>query len=128
MRNGATPARVYLCDDVPELRRLLRDALEEDPRLRVIGEAGDAITGIREIAELEPHVVILDLSMPGIDGLEALPRIRDVAPEAAVLVFSGFSAERMEALCRAYGADVYLAKGEPLERVRAAVCELADSR
>jgi DNA-binding NarL/FixJ family response regulator len=118
---------VYLCDDVPELRRLMRLILEEDPGLRVVGEADEAQTGIEEIAELQPSVVVLDLSMPGMDGLEALPLIRRAAPNTGVIVFSGFTAERMEALALEQGADRYIEKGEPLERVREAVHELHSS-
>ena len=119
---------VYLCDDVPELRKLVRIVLEEDSEVHVVGEAGDAETGIEEIAELQPHVVLLDLSMPGLDGLEALPLIRRAAPDTAVIVFSGFSEERMGALVRARGADRYIEKGQPLEDVRQAVREVAVSR
>jgi DNA-binding NarL/FixJ family response regulator len=116
---------VYLCDDVPELRELMRLVLEEDPDLRVVGEAGDAQTGVEEIAHLQPSVVLLDLSMPGMDGLEALPLIRRAAPETAVIVFSGFTEERMAALALGSGADRYIEKGEPLEKVRQAVRDLA---
>lgn len=119
---------VYLCDDVPELRQLLRIILEEDPGLRVVGESGDAEIGIEEIAELQPNVVLLDLSMPGMDGLEALPLIRRAAPGTAVIVFSGFTEARMASLVLERGADRYIEKGEPLERVREAVRELAISR
>jgi DNA-binding NarL/FixJ family response regulator len=115
---------VYLCDDVPELRQLLRIVLEEDPDLRVVGEAGDAETGIEEIAELQPAVVLLDLSMPGLDGLEALPLIRRAAPDTSVIVFSGFTEERMASLVLERGAARYIEKGEPLEEVRRAVREL----
>lgn len=128
MGRSSNSVRVYLCDDVPELRELLRLVLEEDPCLEVVGEAGDAITGIEEIAELQPHVVLLDLSMPGMDGLEALPLIRRAAPDTAVIVFSGFTEERMASLALDSGADRYIEKGEPLEHVRQAVRELAANR
>ena len=118
---------IYLCDDVPELRQLLRIILEEDPGLRVVGETGDAQIGIEEIAELKPNVVLLDLSMPGMDGLEALPLIRRASPGTSVIVFSGFTEERMGALVLERGADRYIEKGESLEHVRQAVRELAIS-
>ena len=106
----------------------MRIVLEEDPELQVVGEAGDAEKGVEEIAELQPNVVLLDLSMPGMDGLEALPLIRRAAPDTAVIVFSGFTEERMAALALSTGADRYIEKGEPLEKVRQAVRELANSR
>jgi DNA-binding NarL/FixJ family response regulator len=119
---------IYLCDDVPELRQLLRIILEEDPQLMVVGEAGNAEIGIEEIAELQPNIVLLDLSMPGMDGLEALPLIRRAAPGTAVIVFSGFTEARMASLVLERGADRYIEKGEPLERVREVVREVAISR
>jgi DNA-binding NarL/FixJ family response regulator len=119
-----TMVGIYLCDDVPELRQLLRIILEEDPQLRVVGEAGDAATGIEEIAELQPEIVLLDLSMPGLDGLEALPLIRRAAPNTAVIVFSGFTEARMASIVLEHGAARYIEKGQPLEEVRRAVREL----
>ena len=115
--------RIFLCDDVPELRALLRYGLEEDTRLKVVGEAGTAHEGIAGVAELQPDVVLLDLSMPGMDGLEAIPHIREAAPDTAILIFSGFAGERMREPALALGAVGYLEKGEPLEQVRARVHE-----
>jgi DNA-binding NarL/FixJ family response regulator len=120
--------RIYLCDDVPELRALLRVVLEEDPGLVVVGETGELETGIEEIAELQPDVVVLDISMPGMGGLEALPLIGRAAPDTTPVVFSGFADDRVGALARAAGAARYIEKGRPLEEVREAVRELAISR
>lgn len=115
---GQAVVRAYLCDDVATLRALVRIVLEEDPALQVVGEAGDAPTAIREIRELQPDVVLLDLSMPGMDGLEALPHIREAVPDVCVIVFSGFTVERMADVARAHGADHYVTKGEALESLR----------
>jgi DNA-binding NarL/FixJ family response regulator len=120
--------RIFLCDDVPELRALLRFGLEEDPALKIVGEAGDAQEAIAKAGELRPDVVLLDLSMPGMDGLEAIPLLREASPESAIVVFSGFAAERMAEPAIELGAARYVEKGEPLEHVRAVVREVHDSR
>src|SRR3954467_2762030 len=120
--------RILLCDDVPELRALLRFGLEEDESLEVVGEAGDALAAIDQAAAVRPDFVLLDLSMPGMDGLEAIPLLREAAPESAIVVFSGFAADRMAGPALELGAAGYIEKGESLERVRAIVHELHDQR
>lgn len=120
--------RVYLCDDVPEIRRLVRLVLEQDPDkqdppIEVVGEAGEAVTAIAEVRDLRPDVVLLDLSLPGVDGLEALPQIKEAVPEAVVIVFSGFSAARMAAVALAHGADRYVDKDVELTELRDIVRE-----
>src|SRR3954451_23216512 len=117
--------RIFLCDDVPELRVLLRYGLEEDPGLEVVGEAGTAEEGIEGVAKLLPDVMLLDLSMPGMDGLEAIPALRAASPATAIVVFSGFAADRMAEAALELGAARYIEKGQPLESVRAAVREVA---
>jgi DNA-binding NarL/FixJ family response regulator len=116
---------VYICDDVPELRKLMRLVLEEDGDVRVAGEAGDGRTGVAEIAQLQPDVVVLDLSMPDMDGLEAIPAIHAAAPKAKIVVFSGFEADRMARIALSASASRYVQKGAPLEDLRDAVRDLA---
>ena len=120
-----SPISIFLCDDVPELRALVRYGLEEDAELTVVGEAGTAEAGIEAVKELCPDVVLLDLSMPGMDGLEAIPAFLTASPETVIVVFSGFAADRMRDIALAHGAARYVEKGESLEHLRAAVREVA---
>jgi DNA-binding NarL/FixJ family response regulator len=118
--------RVYLADDVPDMRALVRYALEEEPGMEVVGEAGNGLEAVEGVAEQCPDVILLDLSMPGLDGLEAIPRIKEVSPLTGIVVFSGFEAARMRASAISLGADCYVEKGRPLDELRDAIREVAE--
>jgi DNA-binding NarL/FixJ family response regulator len=110
------PVRVVIIDDTSDLRDLLRLALTRGG-MEVVGEAGDGLAGIEAVRREHPDVVLLDLSMPVMDGLEALPSIRRLVPAAKVIVLSGFGATQMSERALATGADGYLQKGMPLMRI-----------
>jgi DNA-binding NarL/FixJ family response regulator len=112
------PISVYLVDDVPELRELIRFGMEEDPGFEIVGEAGDGRTALDGIAATHPEAVLLDLSMPDMDGLEAIPEIRKGDPDVAIIVLSGFSADRMGPPSIERGADSYVEKGTPIQDLR----------
>lgn len=108
--------RVVLVDDTEDLRQLMRIALRR-AGYEIVGEAGDGAAGI-EVARAEaPDLVVLDLSMPVMDGMEALPHIREHLPNATIVVMSGFGAAQMTQKAIARGADGYLQKGAPLASV-----------
>jgi DNA-binding NarL/FixJ family response regulator len=112
------PISVFLVDDVPELRELIRFGIEDDPGFEVVGEAGDGRSALEGIAEKRPAAVLLDLSMPDMDGLEAILEIRSRNPEIAIVILSGFSADRMSGSALERGADGYVEKGTPIEELR----------
>ena len=114
------PISVYLVDDIPELRELIRYGMEEDPGFEVVGEAGDGRSAIEGIAKTRPAAVLLDLSMPDMDGLQAIPQIREGDPDVAIIVLSGFSADRMSSHVLERGADGYVEKGTPIQELREA--------
>jgi DNA-binding NarL/FixJ family response regulator len=116
----SVPISVYLVDDVPELRELIKFGIEEDPGFEVVGEAGDGRSALEGIAESRPAAVLLDLSMPDMDGFEAIPEIRRGDPDVAIIVLSGFSADRMGARALERGADGYVEKGTPIQELREA--------
>jgi DNA-binding NarL/FixJ family response regulator len=122
------PARVVLCDDVAMLRELLRYELEEDDDVRVVGEAGDGLEGVRMVRDLKPDLVVLDLAMPGLDGLEALPMMRAVDPPPDVVVHSGFDSAVMRDRVMELGAAMYLEKGGLLSAVKDAVRQVLAQR
>ena len=103
--------RVLLVDDMVELRAMIRLTLERSRRFVVVGEAGDGRAAIELAFEHQPDLVLLDVSMPVMDGLEALPHLRAAAPEACVVMLSGFSEVRLGADAAAGGAAAYLEKG-----------------
>jgi CheY-like chemotaxis protein len=121
---GGDRIRVFLVDDVRELRALIRLVLEDDPAIEVVGEAGDGRDGVEGVARAQPDVVLLDLSMPGMDGLEAIPLIRERAPGARIVVLSGHESGRVSLEALEQGASRYVNKASELETIRAAVREV----
>jgi DNA-binding NarL/FixJ family response regulator len=104
--------RVLIVDDVEDLRALLRLALSFHEMFDVVAEAADGLEAVAQAELHHPDLVILDLSMPVLDGLEALPLILRAAPDARVVVVSGFAESRMREPALAAGAVAYLEKGD----------------
>jgi DNA-binding NarL/FixJ family response regulator len=122
------PISVFLVDDVPELRELIRFGLEQDPGFEVVGEAGDGRSALEGIAEIRPAAVLLDLSMPDMNGLEAIMEIRRNDAEIAIIVLSGFTADRMAPPTLERGADRYVEKGTPIQELREATRTAVEER
>ena len=104
------PLRAVLIDDMPEVRLLLRVALE-DVGIEVVGEAGDGATGVEVTALQMPDVVVLDVSMPVMDGIAALPWIRDTVPDAKIVMLSAFDRNLAGGVEASSAADAYVEKG-----------------
>ena len=88
MESGAPS--IVLVDDAAEVRLLMRTRLRVSGRLDVVGEGADGAEAVALAAEHQPELMLLDVSMPGMDGLTALPRIREASPETRVVLYSDF--------------------------------------
>jgi DNA-binding NarL/FixJ family response regulator len=119
--NPADTIRVLLCDDVQAFRALVRYSLEDEDGIEVVGEAADGNEGVRQAQSLQPDVVLLDLSMPECDGLEAIPAMVERSPHSRIVALSGFTADRMAAPVIARGARAYLEKGVELAEIIAMI-------
>lgn len=115
---------ILLAEDHRILREGLRAILAGEPDMRLVGEAGDGREAIRFARQLKPDVVILDLSMPRMDGLTALAGIKRVAPEARVLVMTAHRAEEYVLRAVVEGASGYLLKDAAANELLLAVRSL----
>ena len=107
---SAASFRVLLVDDAADVRALTRKALERTGRFDIVAEAADGQQAV-DIAQVQqPNLVLLDLSMPVMDGMDALPLLRDAVPAAVIVVLSGLEAERMAPQARAKGASAFMPK------------------
>lgn len=119
--------RVVVVDDTPDIRLLLRAALTGYDRFAVVAEAGDGVSGVEAVRLHEPDVVLLDLAMPVMDGLEALPLMRAASPRTRVVVLSGFESARMGDAGRLAGASAYLQKGASPDEIVATLLDVLGS-
>ena len=103
--------RVLVVDDAEDIRMLLRLRVEARNGLTVVGEAADGVAAVELASELQPDLVLLDLAMPRMDGLEALPLIRAAVPDVRVVVLSGFNQGTLANKALEAGADHYVVKG-----------------
>ena len=108
--------RVLIADDHPLTRGALRGLLGADG-FDIVGEASSGAEAVKLAAELQPDLVVLDLGMPGMDGLEALPKIREAAPSTEVVVLTAAADDASLLAAIRAGAAGYLLKSEPPERI-----------
>ncbi|WP_233150111.1 response regulator transcription factor [Kineosporia sp. A_224] len=113
--------RVVVVDDHPVVRRGLAALLGTLDGVEVVGEAVDGASAVRETLLLHPDVVLMDLAMPGMDGVEATRRIRAAAPGTAVLVLTMFDDDATVTTALAAGARGYLLKGAEQEEIARAI-------
>lgn len=110
MAAAASPVRLLVVDDHTLFRRGLIALLAQDARFSVVGEAGDAGEAQRRAAQLQPDVILLDIHLPGVRGIEALAALKEAAPNARVLMLTVSEDEEDLAAALRAGASGYLLK------------------
>jgi DNA-binding NarL/FixJ family response regulator len=116
MDRSSSMIRIYLVDDQSILRAAFRTLLGQIPSFEVVGDSGDARKAVEEIGELEPHVVLLDITMPGLSGIDAIPMIRKRTPKVKIVMLTHHEGESFVDQSLEAGAEGYLSKdSDPAE-------------
>lgn len=124
----APPIRVLVVDDHAVVRKGIRALLETEPGMTAAGEAADGLEAVAETERLKPDVVLMDLVMPEVDGVEAIRRIRAKNPEAAILVLTSFGSDDKLFPAIKAGALGYLLKDASPEELLQAIRDAAKGR
>jgi DNA-binding NarL/FixJ family response regulator len=121
------PCRVVIADDIDAARVLFRHALEADGRIVVVAEAANGAEAVEAVVEHEPDVLLTDLAMPVMDGLQALLEVRERGLDTRVVVLTGFARDRLAPLVLDAGADAYLEKGATREVICRTVLDACEA-
>lgn len=125
MRSAPAPIRVLVADDHRLFRAGLARMLAADPRFEVVGEAKDGAEAVDMTLERKPDVVLMDLQMPRVTGVDAVKRLKQDAPEVRSVVVSAYADGSMIAEAMANGATGFVSKDVALEDVVAKILEVA---
>jgi DNA-binding NarL/FixJ family response regulator len=113
--------RVLIADDQPIIRRMVRSTLEEVPHLEVCAEAEDGAKAIEDAQRLKPDVVVLNVTMPFLNGFEAARQIKATLPETAIVILSTHADQRFVEPAKKIGVRSYVAKSKAGEALVKAI-------
>ncbi|MCW2949757.1 MAG: two component transcriptional regulator, LuxR family [Thermoleophilia bacterium] len=114
------PCRVVICDDAPEIRLILRTLLDVEPGFEFVGEAANGYEALEIVAQHNPDVLVLDLSMPVMDGFQALSALSKRAVPTRVVVYSAHDSDANRERIQQLGACAFVRKGgDPTEVISA---------
>lgn len=117
----STIYNIFLADDHTIIRHGLKRIIEENPGYRIVGETGDALELISKIRTLHPDMIILDLSMPNLTGIDAVHRIRKISKKMKILILTMHKNEEYVYECLANGAQGYMLKEDADSELIAAI-------
>jgi DNA-binding NarL/FixJ family response regulator len=117
----ANPLRIVVADDHPTILRLVKQLIEQEPHMKVVGSASDGATAVALVQELWPDVVVLNVVMPHMTGFEAARRIREKVPDTGIVILSTHKDEQFLQLARECGATAFVSKDEAVEELVKAI-------
>lgn len=112
---GADPSTIVIVDDDTDVRVLVRTRLRMSGQFRVVGEGADGAEAVALAEQHRPSLMLLDISMPGVDGLEALSRVLEASPTTRIVVFSGFEEQGLADKTKELGASAFIEKSTSLD-------------
>lgn len=121
---NAEKTRIFVVEDQPQLMKNLLKALSTFPELEVVGSAMDGELAVDEIVKLKPQLVLLDLELPSIDGIEVTKRVKKQTAEVEILILTSFDDEQKVYEAMQAGASGYLVKRVGPEKIRAGIHEV----
>jgi len=113
--------RILIVDDHPVVRQGIRMIMNTEPAIQIVGEANDGQEAEHQVRSLRPDIVLLDLAMPGKNGVEAMQTIKRIHPEIRIIVLTGSADEESVNAAMKAGADGYLLKDSDPETLLAAI-------
>jgi DNA-binding NarL/FixJ family response regulator len=117
--------KVYIADDSVVVRRKLKEALEEQGSITVVGESGNAEQAIKEIRQMDPQVVIIDIRMPGGGGLPVLKDMKARTPDRIAIILTSFPFPQYREAYLKAGADYFFDKTKDIQKLTEVLVELA---
>ena len=113
--------KVVIADDNTPIRERIIKLLSDLPNVEIVGEAIDGVETAVIVRKTHPDVVILDLQMPKLSGLEILPRLKEMDPSPVIVVLTNYSTSPMKAMCTRKGADHFFDKSTEFEKAIAVI-------
>jgi len=113
--------RVLIVEDDPMMQLGLEQSLSSQPQLQVVGRADDGYFAIEEAKRLKPDIIVMDIGLPRLDGIEATKRIKSELPEVHIVMLTSHTTENEVIAALSSGADAYCVKGTTVERLLAAI-------
>ena len=122
--NASSKIRILIVDDLARVRLGLRTILELSEDLEVVGEARNGVEAIRAAELLHPEVILMDLEMPVLGGMEATRRIKEQHPEIGVVIVTIHGSDDVREQAMSVGSDAFIEKEAPTEQLMAAIREV----